>query len=110
VFPFGWQTVTLDTKSRRIIGSYHQYRPYINKASGNTVYTDIFLNPQYKHISGIIFSNSDVCNHGQCMGDDFICIHNPFAQKVIPDNFIRIGCEYRAFQDGEEWKLIREDF
>jgi type I restriction enzyme S subunit len=110
VFPLGWPIVTLDTVSKTVIQSGYQYRPSINKTSGNPVSTDIFLNPQYEHISAILFSNIDVCNPVQGMGLDFIWVHNPLALKPLPEDFISSGREYRAMQEGTEWKLVSKEF
>jgi len=96
VLPFGWQTVTISTKSNEVVNTGHQYRAYLRKASGEKVDTDIFTKSEYSNIKAIIFSNIDFANLTPAMGDDFIIIHNPLATTKLPDNFPKVGHEYKA--------------
>jgi len=96
VFPFGWQVVTIDTKSHKIVKTGYQYRPYLRKASGERVDTDIFTKLEYQHISAVLFSNVDFANRTPVPGDDFIVVRNPLALKPLPDNFPKLGLEYEA--------------
>lgn len=104
VLPFGYPQVTLDTVSRQIISQGYQYRSTISKASGSTVQTDIFLDPDYKHISAILFSNADVFNLPKSMGDDFITVHNPLAHP-LPDDFLNFGQQWKAELQGNEVRV-----
>lgn len=101
VLPFGWQVVTVDTKSHKIVKTGYQYRAYLRKASGEKVDTDIFTKSEYQHISAIMFSNVDVANPTRFMGDDFIIVRNPLALRPLPDDFPRLGREY--------WATLSED-
>ena len=94
VFPFGLQVVTINTKSHEVVGTSHQYRPSITKASGKSVDTNIFLNQNYQNISAILFSNADVGNQVDPFGQDFVCVRNPYALNPLPNNFLCIGSEY----------------
>lgn len=96
VLPFGWQVVTVDTKSPKIVETGYQYRAYLRKASGEKVDTDIFTKSEYQHISAIMFSNIDAANRTPVAGDDFIIVRNPLALKRLPDDFPKLGREYRA--------------
>lgn len=96
VLPFGWQEITIDTVSHNVVNQGHQYRTHIRKESGNQVDTSIFLDPEYKHISAVIFSTIDIANPTTVMGSDFILVRNPLALKQLPDDFPKTGWEYRA--------------
>lgn len=96
VLPFGWQVVTVDTESHKVVKTGYQYRAYLRKASGEKVDTDIFTKSEYQHISAIMFSNIDVANRTPIAGGDFIIVRNPLALKPLPDDFPKLGREYWA--------------
>jgi len=96
VLPFGWPEVTIDTTSHKIVKRGYQYRTYLRKESGSQVDTNIFVKPEYKHISAVIFSNVDVANPTRFMGEDFIIVRNPLALRPLPDDFPKLGREYWA--------------
>lgn len=96
VLPFGWQVVTINTITHKVVKRSHQYRAYLSKESGSQVDTNIFVKPEYKHISAVMFSNVDVANPTPVMGDDFIIVRNPLALRPLPEDFPKIGREYRA--------------
>lgn len=96
VLPFGWQVVTVDTASHKIVKRGYQYRTYLRKESGSQVDTNIFVKPEYEHISAVMFSNVDVANRTPVAGDDFIIVCNPLTLKPLPDDFPKLGREYWA--------------
>lgn len=96
VLPFGWQVFNVDTVSHKVANRGYQYRPYLRKASGEKVDTDIFVKPEYEHISAILFSKVDVANRTPVPGNNFIVVRNPLALKSLPDDFLKLGREYRA--------------
>ena len=68
----------------------------MEREDGSQVDTNIFLKPEYKHVSAVMFSNIDVANPTTVMGNDFIIVHNPLALRQLPDDIPKIGREYRA--------------
>jgi hypothetical protein len=96
VLPFGSQVVTVDTRSHKIVNTGHQYRAHLRKASGEEVETDIFLKPEYSHLSAVMFSEVNITNLPSGMGDDFIIVDNPLASKRLPDDFPKVGKRYEA--------------
>ena len=96
VLPFGPQVVTIDTISHKVINRGYQYRAYLRKASGEKVDTDIFVRPEYSHISAVMFSNINAPNLTPAMGDDFVIVRNPLASRELPDDFPKVGLEYKA--------------
>lgn len=101
VLPIGYPQVTIDTVSMQKISEDYQYRAHISKAHGSSVRTDIFLDPYYKHISAVLFSNVDVFNLTKSMGDDFITVHNPLAH-LLPDDFLNFCQQWKAELRGNE--------
>lgn len=95
VLPFGYQQIPLDKDPKQGVSKGFQYRAEISKTSGSPVRTDIFLDPDYKHINAILFSNVDVFNLTNCMGEDFIIVHNPLA-RTLPDDFLNFGQHWKA--------------
>lgn len=96
VLPFGWQVVLIDTKLQKVVNRSYQYRAYLRKASGEKVDTDIFVKSEYGHISAVMFSNIDATNLTSAMGDDFVIVRNPLASRELPDDFPKVGREYKA--------------
>jgi hypothetical protein len=96
VLPFGPQVVTIDTRSHKIVRTGHQYRVHLRKASGQKVDTDIFVKPEYRHLSAVMFSEVNIANLTPSMGDDFIIVDNPLASKRLPDDFPKVGKKYEA--------------
>ncbi len=108
VLPIGYPQVTSDTASRQKTSGGYQYRPQINKASGSSVKTDIFLDPYYKHISAVLFSNVNIFKLTKSMGDDFIIVHNPLAH-LLPDYFPNFGRQYQAHRGGKKFTVPRKN-
>lgn len=96
MLPFGWPQVTINTSSHEIVNTGYQYSDYVRKASGEKIDTDIFIKPEYNHISAVLSSNIDASNLKPVMGDDFIIVHNPLGLQELPDNFPQVGREYKA--------------
>ena len=96
VLPFGWEVVTVDTSSHKVVNRGYQYRSSLRKTSGCEVDTDIFTKPEYQHINAVMFSNVDVANPTSVMGEDFIIVRNPLAPRQLPDDFPKVGWEYKA--------------
>jgi len=94
VLPFGLQWFTVDTSSHSVVSGGHHYRPYLSKASGEKVDTDIFVKAEYRHISAVMFSEVDVANVTSAMGDDFIIVNNPLASSKLPNDFPKVGRKY----------------
>jgi len=110
VLPFGWQVVTVDTASHKIVKRSYQYREYLRKESGSQVETNIFVKPEYEHISAVMFSNVDVANRTPVAGDDFIIVRNPLALKQLPDGFPKLGREYWATLSKDKITLFSKNW
>jgi len=113
VLPLGNKEVSISKLSGATVDWRYQYRPNIYRSSGSVVPTDLFLRPEYANLSGILYSRSDVANHPNRMGDDFILVHNPKStQNAIPHEYFKLGVEYfvELGRDGfsVSWKDWRE--
>jgi hypothetical protein len=109
VLPYGFQQVTLDTASHTIVDSSWTYRPHLTKHSGSLVDTDIFLKPEYNHISAVMFSAVDAANPTASMGADFIVVRNPLALRELPGDLLKAGREYTAERTGDNITLLSRD-
>jgi len=91
-----------------ILGWYEDScrRGEIKRASGAPVRTDVFLNPEYKNISAVLYSHTDASNRPLTMGNDFILIHNPLATNRLPEGFLKVGREYVYNRERASFKLI----
>lgn len=109
VLPFGSPQVTIDKKSGKVVNTGYQYRSYLRKTSGQKIDTDIFVKSEYSHISAVLFSRVDVANLTPEMGDDFVIVHNPLRSREIPDDFPKVGTEYKAELSETTIKLLSKN-
>ena len=101
VFPFGQQKVTYDLKGRVKPKWSFEYKPLIKKGSGVEIPTTIFINENYKMLSGILYSTCDAFNGLEPKGNDFIFVHNPFALNPLPVGTFKLGREFVPKINGE---------
>lgn len=98
LFGIGHQLVNLNRPDDMLINE----RRKVEKLSGSEVKTDLFLNQENSHISGVIFSVKEVFQLESGIGNDLILIKNHNARRAITDelNFIKF---YRIYEycDGE---------
>ena len=99
VMPFGDYTQIVDQDTNRVVKSGYIYRPVIIKQSGNSVQTDIFLDPKYAGISAIMYSNMNIRDIPDQYGNDILLFHNPTATNPLPRGWLRKGHEYRLKGD-----------
>jgi len=104
VLPFGNYAIWVDPETNRIVKDGYTYREEIVKLSGNKVSTNIFLNPKYTGVSGILFSNLDISKPREKYGDDLLFFRNPIALNPLPAGWLKAGIEYRL----EGKKLLKE--
>ena len=109
VLPFGLPQVTYDTRSHKVVNTGYQYRAYLQKASGEKIDTDIFVKSEYSHISAVLFSRVDAANLTPAMGDDFVIVHNPLGSRELPDDFPKVGREYKAELSETTIKLLSKN-
>jgi hypothetical protein len=94
VLPFGDETISFDVKTLDVIDHFYKYRPHIEKSTGASISTKIFLDNEHVGISAILYSNADLFNKPEEMGADFILVHNPYANNPIDIGWLPVGREY----------------
>lgn len=104
VFPIGALEFIFDRKTMQDLGTRHQFRPNVIKASGAPVSTEIFVNANYTGISAVLHSYANACTHGP-LGVDFILIHNPMAAQALPRSLFLDCREYVATPVGDGYEL-----
>jgi len=105
VFPIGNWQVTIDKKTGAVIDTGYQLRFNIKRVEGVAVRTDLFLNPDYTNLSGVLYSRISVRNVPEKMGEDFVFIHNPLATNQLPYGFLKVGREYIPTEDNEGYAI-----
>jgi hypothetical protein len=105
VFPLGALQFFLDSETKKLTGSRHQFRPNIFKSSQAGVSTELFINGKCSGISAVMHSYANACMTRQPLGGDFLLIHNPFATKPVPQKLIRSVKEYFATPDADGYVL-----
>ncbi len=106
VFPIGNQQITIDKKTGVVIDTGYQLRPLIRRVGGAEVRTDLFLDPQYANLSGVLYSHVSVRKIPQKMGEDFVFVHNPLAANPMPRGLLKVGREYIPVENEEHGYAI----
>lgn len=110
VFPIGGLQVALDRDSLEVVDTSYQYRAVVEKSSGASVSTDIFLDPEYRDLSGVLYSRVDAGNPTARMADDFILVHNPFANRPLDDGLLGRGTELTVRMEGDHGVIESTDW
>jgi hypothetical protein len=105
VFPIGHRQITIDKKSKKIIHDGFKLRNSITRAKGVAVATDLFLNPKYENLSGIVYSGVGIRKIPERIGEDFVFIHNPLAKNPISHGFLKVGTEYIAYEKANNYEI-----
>jgi len=113
LLPLGDLVFLMDRKTREITSHQYKYREGINKKSNNgetLIETDFFLNPEYDHISEVVYSWANAGNPigREKWGSDFYTIHNPQALNELPVGFIKCGIEYEVKADAKSFTILPE--
>lgn len=91
VFAAGPQTLLINKSSGEITDQYLAYRESIPKTENASVRTDMFLRPEYSHISALLYSPCDWIIPAD---GDFILVHNPLATVPLCRGWLGIGRDY----------------
>jgi hypothetical protein len=107
VFPVGNWQVTINKKTGVVIDAGPQIRSKIRRTGGAEVRTDVFLDPEYSNLSGVIYSHSSVRSSpfARKMGQDFTFIHNPLATNQLQHGFLKVGREYIATENNDGYTI-----
>jgi hypothetical protein len=90
----GHLTITLDRQTAAAIDQYANFRDTLPNARGASVRTDLFLTPEHRTISAVLYSTADCVNFPRDPATDFILVHNPLADRPLPRKWLPVGSEY----------------
>jgi hypothetical protein len=85
--PVGNRYVAIDPNTSKPVESGYQFRDTIDKASGASVSTGVFLQKEYAILSGLLCSRVDAVNRPDGAGSDFQLVPNPKATVSLPTEF-----------------------
>ena len=91
LFLIGHEVLRIDKETMGLVGSTYEYQGQVLKRSGTGIPTTAFQDPRYEGISAVIYSCSDVFNHPDVLGSDFVTVYNPLARNPLPRNFFQRG-------------------
>ncbi|MBI4164986.1 MAG: hypothetical protein HY508_04550 [Acidobacteria bacterium] len=94
VYPVNNPVIEISRATMAVTDSYVEYRDRVKKSLGAEVETDIFLNPEFSHISAVLFDESDWVNPPSPPGVGFKLVHNSMATTPVPDGWFPVGDEY----------------
>lgn len=102
----GHLTLLIDPSGKSPTTSHYQTRTEIIKKNQQPVSTDLFLRDEYRRVSAILYSPSDICNISSEVGSEMYYLHNPRALNPLPGGIFNFCREYWVTQDGSElqWK------
>jgi len=69
--------------------SFIKFTPIIEKTNKSPIRVDYFLNADYRDISAVIYSNTDLLNCPANPEKSFVIVKNPFAKNPIPNDFFK---------------------
>ena len=93
LLPIGHEVVHIDRTTGAAVDRSFVYQAQITKRSGSDVSTDLFLDPAYASISGVLYSRAHELNYGTA-GQDFVFCQNPLAAAPLPHGWLPVGVEY----------------
>ena len=117
-FPFSpYMTINID-QSENFGDTYHTYTPSFNKGNkeNSKISVDIFGNNKYSHVSAVLISRCwqvlfpNLSQYEQFLNfgiicNDFMLIHNPFADYRLEAGLLPVERELMAEHDNEEFTI-----
>ena len=101
VYPANNPVVEINRETMSVSNSYIEYRDRIAKSLGAEVATDIFLDPEFAHISAVLYGEADWVNPSSPPGADFKIVHNSNAESPLPERWFPAGDEYWWHGEGQ---------
>ena len=103
LYPLGQHVIQIDTVQERVVGEGYQFRSAIEKRSGSEVPTDIFLNPSYSGISGVLYSLAACWEFPRRSVNDLLYVHNSVAYIRMPYGWMRAGRD--CWKENDYWTI-----
>lgn len=105
-FTIGNPYAVLDQKTGRLIKTGYRFREKIEKSSGTSVQTGVFMQNEYSGLSGLLCSRIDVANQPDKMGADFELAPNPKAKAPLWSEFRLRGTYYKIDKPRRDTRLF----
>lgn len=102
VFPIGNQFVRIDRDSFAIVESGFLRSLTIKRTSGPDIPRTAFMDPAFRHVSGVIWSRVNIGNTSRKMRP-LSFIHNPSSANQMPQRWGVWDREFVATQSGDAW-------
>ena len=106
LLPVGSLAMEIDKATKKVVDSYHNYRPVVKKSNEAEVSTSAFLDPSSAFCTGVLHSAVDAANHPQELGGDFSFLHNPSATHQLGSGVFP-WAEQFTFSDWQLQKISR---
>lgn len=101
VFPLGGQYMTIDRESGAVVDQGFHFSPEILR-SGPAIPRMAFLDARFAHVSGLVWSRMGIGFLGQ-RDRPLTLVHNPLAQRPMPQRWGVWDREFVTEQDGDTW-------
>jgi hypothetical protein len=108
VYPANNPVLEISRATMAVTDSYVEYRDRVKKSLGAEVATDVFLDPEFSHISAVLFDEADWVNPPSPPGAGFKLVHNSTAATRLPDGWFPVGDEY-WWRDGSQLDSRRHE-
>ncbi len=102
---FGVQYKQIDLETGEINFSH---RNEVLKTNNEPVPVNYFISQDFSFVSGVLFSNKNVLDHPENLGDDCTFVNNPFAKNPVNELFVRLFKNWIASRGRENDKTILE--
>lgn len=105
VFPIGNAYATVDTGTGEVVDSAYHYAPEITRTGAVAVPRTSFLQEDFAHVSGIVWSRASIGTLGQ-PAPPLTLIHNPLATLPMAQRWGAWDREFVTAPDAAQWRDI----
>lgn len=106
LYPLGQHVIQFDPMQEEVVGEGYRLRATIQKKSGSEVPTDIFLDPGYSGISGVLYSLAACWDLPTRSVNDLLYVHNSVASTPLTNGWVKAGRD--CWKENDHW-TIREN-
>ncbi|MGY6662808.1 MAG: hypothetical protein ACXIVO_10860 [Glycocaulis sp.] len=106
LFPLGDEVLVLDEVSGEVIRHEIREAWQIERLNRDPIQRNAFLDPQFAHISGVIWTCAGTPNWDE-RRRPFVLIHNPLAAVPLDERLMPFDQEYRANRVDGGWQIER---
>jgi len=103
LYPLGQYVMRIDTALERVVAEGYQFRAAIQKQSGSDVPTNVFLDPAYSGISGVIYSMAAFWEFPTRPVSELLFVHNAMASTPMPTGWMKAGKD--CWRENDHWTI-----